>query len=83
MSRKLDPELRERLIAEAKTPGRGFRKVFYGAFAASALVGSFVFGLRLLGGTGDSNTFPSLALQLGILGLMIGLLRLESRPDKS
>jgi hypothetical protein len=75
----LDPELRKRLKAEVKSPGRGFRKVFYSAFAASALVGSFIFGLRLLAGTGDSSTVPNLALQLGIVGLMIGLLRWEQR----
>jgi Low psii accumulation1 / Rep27 len=82
MNRKLDPALRKRLKAEVKSPGRGFRKVFYGAFAASALVGSFIFGLRLLSGTADSNTLSNLALQLGILGLMVGLLKIENRADQ-
>jgi hypothetical protein len=79
MSRKPDPEMLERLKAEAKAPYRGFRKVFYGAFAASALVGTLIFGLRLLAGETDASLWPNLALQLGILGLMIGLLRLESK----
>ena len=75
----LEPEQLARLRAEANAPFRGFRQFFYAAFAASALLGGFIFFFKLLAGEDFSSTFPNLIVQLGVFGVMIGLLWLERR----
>ncbi|MEO0378176.1 MAG: DUF3493 domain-containing protein [Cyanobacteria bacterium P01_A01_bin.17] len=77
----LDPERLERLRAEAKAPFRGLRQFFYAAFAASALLGGFIFFFKLLAGEDFSTTLFNLMVQLSVFGLMIGLLWLERRPS--
>ncbi|PZD71488.1 hypothetical protein C1752_06365 [Acaryochloris thomasi RCC1774] len=77
----LDPERLERLRAEAKAPFRGLRQFFYIAFAASALLGGFIFFFKLLAGEDFSTTFFNLMVQLSVFGLMVGLLWLERRPS--
>lgn len=67
----------ERLKAEAQAPYKGLRKTFYLVFAASALIGSFIFALKLIAGTNEEATLPNLGLQLGVLALMIWLYRRE------
>jgi hypothetical protein len=78
----LEPEHLARLRAEAKAPFKGLRQFIYGAFAASALLGGFIFFFKLLAGEDFSTTFSNLMVQLGVFGLMVGLLWLErSRPS--
>ncbi len=68
-------ELRQRLRAEAIAPYRGLRRVFYGVFAASGLMGGFILVLKWLAGTAPSDVGWSLALQLGVVVLMVALWR--------
>lgn len=79
---RTDPELYARLKAEAAAPYRGLRRFIYGAFAASGAIGGFVFLTKLLAGQSVSETLPNLALQVGIVALMIWLLRLENRAER-
>ncbi|MGB7412643.1 MAG: DUF3493 domain-containing protein [Thermosynechococcaceae cyanobacterium] len=73
----LKPEHLARLRAEAKAPFKGLRQFIYAAFAASALLGGFIFFFKLLAGEDFSTTFSNLMVQLGVFGLMVGLLWLE------
>jgi|JI8StandDraft_2_1071088.scaffolds.fasta_scaffold12985_4 hypothetical protein len=75
----VDPELMARLKAEAKAPYRGLRRVFYGTFAASGAIGGFIFLLKLLAGGDPGEVLPNLALQAGVVALMIWLFRID-RP---
>lgn len=75
----LSDEALSRLRAEAKAPYRGLRQFLYLAFAASALIGGWVFCFKVLAGENLSSTIPSLALQVGVFTLMIWLFRWEQR----
>jgi hypothetical protein len=78
----LTPEDYARLKAELKAPYRPLRQFVYFACGASGLLGAFVMVMQLLAGRSGTNALPSLALQIGVVGLMIGLFRLEQRPRK-
>ncbi|MGK7921985.1 MAG: DUF3493 domain-containing protein [Trichodesmium sp.] len=75
---KLDPEKYAHLKAELDAPYRGMRKFIYVVFAASGSIGAFVFFAKILAGQNITSTFPSFALQIGVVALMIWLFRLES-----
>ncbi|HEY9896660.1 MAG TPA: DUF3493 domain-containing protein [Candidatus Sericytochromatia bacterium] len=77
-----DPEKYAFLKAEAEAPYRGLRKFVYVAFAASGLIGAFIFVTQLLAGQEVSNTLPNLAIQIGVVALMIWLLRLEGKAER-
>ncbi|MFP4120870.1 DUF3493 domain-containing protein [Coleofasciculus sp.] len=81
-SRQMSPEKYARLKAEAKAPYRGLRKFIYGAFAASGFIGGLVFLAQLIAGREVGTAFPNLALQVGIVALMIWLFRLEQRAER-
>ena len=74
-----DPEKYARLMAEAKAPYKGLRKVFYGVFAASGMIGAMLFSLKLATGADIVNNLGNFAFQMGVVALMIWLFRLESR----
>jgi hypothetical protein len=77
-----DPQKYARLKAEARAPYRGLRKFIYVTLAAWGGIGAVVFFTALLAGKGDTNTnLSSLALQLGLVGLMIFLFR-RDRPSQ-
>ncbi|MGB0560940.1 MAG: DUF3493 domain-containing protein [Spirulinaceae cyanobacterium] len=78
---KDDPEKYARLKAEAKAPYKGLRNFVYIGFGASAFIGAVIFVLQGLAGTARNATFANLALQLGVLALMIGLFRYENRSS--
>lgn len=78
----LSPEQYARLKAEAATPYRGLRLFIYVAFAASGTIGAFIFLSQLLAGHNVTNLLPNLALQLGVVALMIWLFRLENRTPR-
>ena len=80
-SNAIDPELYKRLQAEAKSPFKGLRKFFYLAFAGSGFIGAVVFLARLAAGRDLANTIPNLALQVGVVALMIALYRWDSRSN--
>jgi predicted lipid-binding transport protein (Tim44 family) len=78
-----DPELYQRLKAEAAAPYRGLRKFIYFGFAASGLIGGFIFLTQLLAGRDVSAALPNLAIQVGVVALMVWLIRLENRADRN
>ena len=71
----------QRLMAEAKAPYKGLRKFVYGTFAASGAIGAFIFLTQALAGRDVASALPNLALQVGVVALMIFLFRLESRKS--
>ncbi len=82
--RNLDPELYARLKAEAASPYRGLRNFVYLAFGASGLIGAFIFVLQLLAQkTSLEVGLPSLALQVGVVALMVFLWRWDESRKKS
>lgn len=77
--RQSDPEKYARLKAEAAAPYRGLRKFVYIGFGASGAIGGFVFLAQTLAGRELETALPNLALQIGVVALMVWLFRLESR----
>jgi hypothetical protein len=75
----INAEKYARLKAEAKAPYKGLRKFIYGAVGASGGIGAFVFLTQLLAGRDVSSALPNLMVQLGVIGLVIVLFRLERR----
>jgi len=78
----LNSEQYARLKAEMAAPYRGLRQFIYVGFGASALIGAFIFFFQVLAGRDVNGTLPNLALQLGILALMIVLWRKEQKGHK-
>jgi hypothetical protein len=70
-----------RLKAEAKAPYKGLRKFVYGAVGASGGIGAFVFLTQILAGRDVSTALPNLLVQLGVIGVVILLFRLENRKE--
>lgn len=75
----MDEEMLSRLKAEALAPYRGLRQFIYLTFAASALIGGFIFFFKLLAGRETNSALPNFALQIGVFALMVWLFRLEQR----
>lgn len=73
----LSPEKYAKLRAEAKAPYKGLRQFFYLAFAASGLIGAFIFLAKLVAGVDVSSNLPNFALQIGLVTLMVLLFRWE------
>jgi len=73
----LTPEKYARLKAELKVPYRGLRQFVYFSCAASGAIGAFIFLIQLLAGREVSSTLPNLALQIGVVALMVWLFRLD------
>lgn len=80
--RELSPEKYARLRAEAKAPYRGLRKMIYVAFGASGAIGAVVFLSALAAGREVTTALPNLALQVGVVALMVWLFRLEQRAER-
>ena len=71
-SKALDPELKARLLQEARTPWRGLRRGLWVALAASAAVGLATMAMR--SAAGGEVVANDLLIQIGALGLFGGLL---------
>ncbi len=69
---RLDPELRERLLQEARTPWRGLRRALWFALSASAAVGLATMALRASAGGDVAPT--DLLIQVTALAVCGGLL---------
>ena len=69
----------DRLVAEAQAPYKGLRKFIYGSIGASGAIGGFVFFFKVLAGRDLAQSLPNLALQVGIVALMVFLFRWEDR----
>jgi Low psii accumulation1 / Rep27 len=84
----ISPEKYARLRAEAAAPYLGFRRFIYLGAAASGSIGGFIFFFQVLAGRNLDNSLPNLALQLGVVALMLTLYRFDGRkkdaatPDK-
>ena len=78
----MSQERYNRLVAEAQTPFKGLRKFIYIAFGASGAVGGFVFFTKILAGRDVAESLPNLALQAGVVALMIFLFRWEDRDKE-
>ena len=73
--KRFTPEQYGRLKAEAAAPYRGLRKFIYFTFGASGLIGAFIFFTQLLAGRDVDAALPNLALQVGVVALMVFLFR--------
>jgi len=83
MDRKsLDRETYNRLRREAVAPYRGLRKFVYGGLGASGAIGGFVFFFKVLAGQDLGTNLPNLALQLGVVTVMVLLFRWENRAEE-
>jgi hypothetical protein len=68
----LDPELRQRLLTEARTPWRSLRRALWFALVASAALGLATMAMR--GAAGGEVASVDLVIQLAALGVFGGLL---------
>ena len=75
----MSQERYNRLVAEAQTPFKGLRKFLYISFGASGAIGGFVFFTKILAGRDVAESLPNLALQAGVVALMVFLFRWEDR----
>ncbi|NEO29896.1 MAG: DUF3493 domain-containing protein [Symploca sp. SIO3C6] len=79
--RQLSPEKYARLKAEAKAPYRGLRKFIYFTFGASGFIGALIFLAQLAAGSDVTTALPNLALQIGVVALMVWLFRIDKSPE--
>jgi hypothetical protein len=81
-SKRFSPDQYARLESEAASPYRGLRKFIYASCGASGAIGAFVFFAQLLAGKGAfETTLANLALQVGIVTLMVWLFRRDRQKD--
>jgi hypothetical protein len=80
-SRPIDPDLRARLLQEARTPWRGLRRGLWVALAASAAVGLATMAMRTAAGGDVAST--DLLIQVGALVLFGGLLGFDRNRGTS
>lgn len=75
----LDPELRQRLLQEARSPWRGLRRGLWFALLASAALGLATMAMRA--SAGGEVAASDLGIQLAALALFAALLRWDrNRP---
>ena len=75
----LDPDLRARLLQEARTPWRGLRRGLWLAFTASAAVGLATMAMRSAGGEVVQSS--DLLIQVSALALFGLLLWRDRTPS--
>jgi hypothetical protein len=68
-----------RLRAEAKAPYKGLRQVIYATAGASGTIGALIMISQLVAGADASKVLPNLLIQMGVLGVVTLLFRLERR----
>ncbi len=68
----MDPELRARLLQEARTPWRGLRRGLWVALAASGAIGLATMAMR--SAAGGEVAVDDLLIQVGAVALFGGLL---------
>ena len=79
MTQKFSPEKMARLRAEAQNPYRTLRQFIYICFAISGGVGGMIFLLQIAAGRDLQQAIPNLAVQAGVVGLMVFLWRWENK----
>ncbi|WP_370586514.1 DUF3493 domain-containing protein [Synechococcus sp. ROS8604] len=70
--RQLDPELKARLLQEARTPWRSLRRLLWVALFASGGLGLFVMTFKVT--AGDTVVLSDLGIQIGAVVLFGSLL---------
>ncbi len=75
--KKTESNRYEYLKAEAKAPYKGLRKFLYASFGASGFIGAFIFLMQFL--AGKPEVLPNLALQMGLIALMVLFWKLEKK----
>lgn len=78
---RLDPALRQRLLAEARTPWRGLRRALWLALSASAALGLATMAMRWSAGSEVASA--DLLIQMAALILFGGLLWLDRGRDST
>lgn len=78
----MSQERYDRLVAESQAPYKGLRKFIYASCGASGAIGGFVFFTKILAGREVAETLPNLALQIGVVALMVFLFRWEDRNQE-
>ncbi len=81
-NKRFTNEQYDRLKAEAAAPYRGLRQFIYIAFGASGFVGALVFLAQLAAGKEADAPLSNLALQVGVVALMVFLFRLDKESPK-
>jgi hypothetical protein len=76
---RMKSEQYARLKAEIAAPYRGLRQFIYIACGASGFIGALIFFSQILAGRDVDSALPNLALQVGIITLMVFLWRWEQR----
>jgi Low psii accumulation1 / Rep27 len=79
---RMKSEQYARLKAEIAAPYRGLRQFIYIACGASGFIGALIFFSQLLAGRDVDSALPSLALQIGVVTLMVFLWRWEQRKQR-
>lgn len=74
-AQRVDPELRRRLLQEARTPWRGLRRALWFALTASAGLGLATMAMRA--SSGDAVPSVDLLIQVGALGIFGTLLVID------
>ncbi|BAZ08022.1 DUF3493 domain-containing protein [Calothrix sp. NIES-3974] len=77
--KQIKPEVYARLKAEAAAPYKGLRQFLYIGFAASGLIGGFIFFMQILAGRDVENAMTNLGVQIAVVALMIFLWKRENR----
>jgi Low psii accumulation1 / Rep27 len=78
-AKNMDPALLRRLRAESQSPYRSLRRFFYLSLGASGFIGGVVFLAKAAAGKELETTLPNLALQVGVVVVMVTLYRWESK----
>lgn len=81
-NKRFTNEQYDRLKAEAAAPYRGLRRFIYIAFGASGFVGALVFLAQIAAGKEADAPLLNLALQIGVVTLMILLFRWDKESSK-
>jgi hypothetical protein len=79
----IDPELYRRLKSEAKAPYRGLRQFIYLSCLASGAVGGIIFFFKVAAGKDLETNMPNLAIQVGVVAVMVWLLKIDRAKDPS
>lgn len=81
-NKRFTSEQYDRLKAESAAPYRGLRKFIYIAFGASGFVGALVFLAQIASGKESDAPLSNLALQVGVVALMVFLFRWDKEAQK-